>query len=53
MGNVEFSQNAGMFWVVLTALFTLATTIYWMVVGWRAMRAHERIAETLERRLPE
>jgi hypothetical protein len=31
--------------VVLVALWGLAITIYWMVVGWRAMRAHENLAE--------
>ena len=25
----------------------LITTIFWLVVGWRAMRAHEQIAELL------
>lgn len=27
----------------------LITTIFWMVVGWRAMRAHERLARAAER----
>jgi uncharacterized membrane protein len=30
-------------------LVAIATAIFWMVVGWRAMRAHERIAEALEK----
>ena len=30
-------------------LVGIATTIFWMVVGWRAMRAHERIAEASEK----
>jgi uncharacterized membrane protein len=31
------------------ALFVgLVETIFWMFVGWRAMRAHERIAEASE-----
>jgi len=29
----------------------IATTIFWMIVGWRAMRAHERIAEASEQAL--
>jgi len=33
---------------VLLALFGLASAIFWMVVGWRAMRAHERIADASE-----
>lgn len=28
-----------------TILGGLLVTIFWMVVGWRAMRAHERLAE--------
>ncbi len=31
----------------LLGLFSLITLIFWMVVGWRAMRAHEQIAEAL------
>jgi len=27
----------------------LITTIFWMVVGWRAMRAHERLADAAQR----
>lgn len=53
MGNFELSSGAGAAWIFLTAVFTIVTTVFWMVVGWRAMRAHERIAATLEQRLPE
>lgn len=34
------------FFAAVLMLFGLATTIFWMVVGWRAMRAHERLAGT-------
>ncbi|MBN2578213.1 MAG: hypothetical protein JXB10_04410 [Pirellulales bacterium] len=34
--------------VVLAVLWGLFVTIYWMVVGWRAMRAHEKIADSAE-----
>jgi uncharacterized membrane protein len=34
--------------VVLTLFFAIITGIFWMVVGWRAMRAHERLAAALE-----
>ena len=41
-------QNAAVggigFFVVISFLLAIATSIFWMVVGWRAMRAHERIA---------
>ena len=33
---------------VLASLLAMVTTIFWMVVGWRAMRAHERIADKLD-----
>lgn len=32
----------------LVAVAGIASAIFWMVVGWRAMRAHERIAEASE-----
>ena len=50
--NTELSQGFGSMVVVLTTAWTILTFIFWMVVGWRAMRAHERIASTLEDRLP-
>lgn len=34
--------------VALAIIASVVTTLFWMYVGWRAMRAHERIAETLE-----
>lgn len=33
---------------VLTLLFAIVSTIFWMVIGWRAMRAHERLANASE-----
>lgn len=44
----EFSSTVGKLGVVLTTMFAVATTILWLVIGWRAMRAHERIAASLE-----
>ena len=35
---------------ILVSIFTLLTTVLWFVIGWRAMRAHERIAEVLDQR---
>ena len=34
---------------VFSALFGMATMLYWMWVAWRAMRAHERLADSAER----
>ena len=31
------------------AIISLAASILWLVIGWRAMQAHERIAAALER----
>lgn len=47
--NMRVTGGGMELFVVLTALVGIATTIFWMVVGWRAMRAHERIAEVSER----
>ncbi len=33
---------------ILAMLFGLITSIYWMIVGWRAMQAHEKVADSLE-----
>ena len=33
----------------LVVYLGLASAIFWMVVAWRAMRAHERIATAAER----
>jgi hypothetical protein len=30
---------------IVTALFSLAVTLSWLVIGWRAMKAHETLAE--------
>lgn len=35
---------------VLTGLLAIALHIYWMVLGWRALRALERISDTLSDR---
>jgi uncharacterized membrane protein len=44
--NVSGGSIQGL--AVLVALFGIASAIFWMVVGWRAMRAHERIADASE-----
>ncbi len=32
---------------VVSVMAGMAVTVFWMVVGWRAMRAHERMADAL------
>lgn len=34
----------------LVSALSLLTTVFWLVVGWRAMRAHEEIAAALRER---
>jgi|694.fasta_scaffold04210_19 hypothetical protein len=41
-------QLLGRVSLVLGAIFGFAATLFWMWVAWRAMRAHERIANSLE-----
>ena len=34
---------------VLAMLLGLFSTVFWMVVSWRAMKAHEKLADSVER----
>ncbi len=45
MNIIEYFNTLSGF-AILAAIFS---AIFWMVVGWRAMRAHERIADAAER----
>jgi len=49
MNNTHFEMGGALGAILLVggALLTLVTTVFWLVVGWRAMRAHEQIAEYL------
>lgn len=33
---------------LVLALWGFTTTVLWLVIAWQAMRAHERIADSLE-----
>ncbi len=45
------SIDAGTGYLAIVAvLYSLVITILWLSIGWRAMRAHERIANVLEQR---
>lgn len=33
---------------IVLALWSFTTTILWLAIAWQAMRAHERIADSLE-----
>jgi uncharacterized membrane protein len=43
--NLNASGGALAGFAILAGIFS---AIFWMVVGWRAMRAHERIADASE-----
>lgn len=48
--HVEMSGGAfdGITWIAFAiAALGFVSSLFWMVVGWRAMRAHERIANDL------
>ncbi len=46
--NLQIRGGGMEAFVFLSFLIGIATAIYWMVVGWRAMRAHEQIANCCE-----
>ena len=48
--QIQGGSSMGAFGVFagLSILFGIVSAIFWMVVGWRAMRAHERIADVGE-----
>ena len=46
MNTLLASSNAEL--AIGAILFGFVTAIFWMVVGWRAMRAHERRADAAE-----
>lgn len=33
---------------VILVIWTVCVTAVWLAIGWRAMRAHERLAEAVE-----
>jgi uncharacterized membrane protein len=44
--NITTSGVSGL--AMLVTVAGIASASFWMVVGWRAMRAHERLAEAAE-----
>lgn len=48
MGQIEVSQGVGALLAVVGGIFGIAVSILWVWIGWRAMRAHERIADALQ-----
>ena len=46
--NMEVTIDTIRNLTALTLLIGLFSAIFWMVVGWRAMRAHEKLADSME-----
>lgn len=48
--DFQYTGEMGAFAVlaVLAGVLGLVSTIFWMVVGWRAMIAHEKMAASLQ-----
>ena len=34
--------------ILIGAIWTFVITILWIVIGWRAMKAHERLSESID-----
>lgn len=47
---MDFSNTGFSVAALLTGLVAVALHIYWMVLGWRGLRALERISDTLRDR---
>lgn len=46
---MDFTGLGGLtFFAVLAFLISIFTTVLWFVIGWRAMRAHEKLADYIE-----
>jgi hypothetical protein len=47
---MNFNLSGGSeFLILVMAIVSFAITVFWMIVGWRAMRAHERLASSVDR----
>jgi hypothetical protein len=47
MQNFQHTPSLYLIWATMTSLVSLASTIIFLVVALRAMRAHERLAESV------
>jgi hypothetical protein len=45
--NMQLSSGFGSL-AFLAILWGLFVTVMWMVIGWRAMKAHEKIADAVQ-----
>jgi uncharacterized membrane protein len=49
---MNIQESVGSLFGLLSLVVGIALVIFWMVVAWRAMRAHERIADAWDRANP-
>jgi uncharacterized membrane protein len=45
---VNLTNGLSVLWIVLAGALSVAVTVLWLYIGWRAMRAHERLASAAE-----
>ncbi|MET0232412.1 MAG: hypothetical protein ABW186_15895 [Rhodanobacteraceae bacterium] len=45
---MNLANGASLLWIVLAGLFSLAVTIAWLYLAYRAVKAHERLAAAAE-----
>jgi hypothetical protein len=46
--SLSMDTASAQFLIAIGALWTLIITILWLRIGWRAMRAHERLSASLD-----
>ena len=47
--NLQGNPGGSLFWFVLVVMtiMNFSMAVFWILVGWRAMKAHERLQEVL------
>jgi len=45
---MNLANGAGLLWILLAGVFSVGVTTLWLYIGWRAMKAHERLARAAE-----
>ena len=46
--TINFPGSDAAVLAILLGLFGIVVSIFWMVVGWRAMKAHEKLSAAAE-----
>jgi len=45
---MNLANGASLVWILLVGAFSVAMSVLWLYIAWRAMRAHERLASATE-----